>query len=69
MTASIDEKKQQYTADVSQVEGCESDKGLGVREELPEPDKEAFRRAMFKLDCCFLPAVTLIYFLSFLDVS
>ncbi|KLT43441.1 MFS general substrate transporter [Cutaneotrichosporon oleaginosum] len=38
-----------------------------MREELPEPDKEAFRRAMFKLDCLFLPAVTLIYFLSFLD--
>jgi hypothetical protein len=66
MTASIDEK-QNYSADVVHAERSDSSKGAGVREELPEPDKEAFRKAMFKLDCCFLPAVTMIYFLSFLD--
>lgn len=37
--------------------------------EVPEPDPKALRRALLKLDLLFLPAVTMVYFLSFLDVS
>lgn len=36
---------------------------------LPEPDPHALKWAIMKLDFIFLPAVTMVYFLSFLDVS
>lgn len=35
----------------------------------PLPDPRALKRAMLKLDCVFLPALTLVWFLNFLDVS
>ncbi|BEJ10861.1 hypothetical protein CspHIS471_0102830 [Cutaneotrichosporon sp. HIS471] len=60
------DEKTNYTNDIVEAERAES-KAPEVRDEFPEPDKEVFRKAMFKLDCAFLPAVTLIYFLSFLD--
>lgn len=36
---------------------------------LPEPDPHALKWALRKLDAVFLPTVTMVYFLSFLDVS
>lgn len=36
---------------------------------LPEPDPYQLKWAIMKLDFIFLPAVTMVYFLSFLDVS
>lgn len=30
-------------------------------------DKEAHRKALLRLDCILLPALTVIYFLNFLD--
>jgi hypothetical protein len=34
---------------------------------LSAPDPKALRRALFKIDAFLLPAVTMIYFLNFLD--
>jgi len=34
----------------------------------PLPDPKALRRALLKLDCIFLPVLTLVYWLNFLDV-
>lgn len=36
---------------------------------LPEPDPQALKWALIKLDAIFLPTVTMVYFLSFLDVG
>lgn len=52
-----------------------SDTADNVDKELVEetrefhPDPRALKRALFKLDCIFLPALTLVWFLNFLDVS
>lgn len=35
----------------------------------PLPNTKELNKALFKLDCFFLPAVTMVYFLSFLDVG
>ncbi|KAL1411874.1 hypothetical protein Q8F55_002853 [Vanrija albida] len=35
----------------------------------PEPDPRVLRRALLKLDVIFLPAITIVYFLNFLDRS
>lgn len=48
----------------------EKDHELAVENQLkPLPDPKALKGALFKLDCIFLPALTLLYFLNFLDVS
>lgn len=47
----------------------EKDHELAVENQLkPLPDPKALKKALFKLDCVFLPALTLIWFLNFLDV-
>lgn len=73
----VDEKSH-YAADVVHAEHTMSSRGSDVNDydakvpsagvdELPEPDAATLKKALFKLDCIFLPSVTLIYFLSFLD--
>lgn len=48
----------------------EKDHELDVENHLkPQPDPKQLKKALFKLDCIFLPALTLIWFLNFLDVS
>lgn len=44
-----------------------SEENLDVEVVSPADGKE-FRRALWKLDLIFLPVVTLVYFLNFLDV-
>lgn len=49
------------------IEKRKQDSSSETRVAAPN-DEPAFRRALFKLDFIFLPAVTFIYFLNFLDV-
>lgn len=68
----VDEKTT-YSTDVvhaesqSDVNLYQDDKVAPTTASLTEPDPKVLRKALFKLDMIFLPSVTLIYFLSFLD--
>lgn len=70
MSGALNEEKQQYATDVVHAEQSDdnfSDKFATEAAQLIEPDPDSLKRALRKLDFIFLPSVTLIYFLSFLD--
>lgn len=58
-------------ATITHIDEVEVGKGNfdAVSTTFVEPNAKALSSGLRKLDCYFLPAVTMIYFLSFLDVS
>lgn len=67
MTITEEKAQVDHVSVIDTESGSAIGKPQGGIATLEQPDPKALRRALRKLDMFFLPAVTLIYFLSFLD--